>query len=484
MFTLYDLLATLSVSEINPEIDTIWAQAVVFTKAAVEVQQVSAKSLYIALPDSTPDERQQIIDAFNNGATAALVTNDHSESFPTISLDVPLSQIDVLPLPPFCLKVSDTRQALQIFAAWYRQKMGYRVSVITGNAGKSTTKDLTASIIKQRLPMLRNQRNMNDSISIPVCLLLAQTPETHVVIDIHQTDPVEAAKLYEMTRPNIGVVTNLSPSITTPYQTSSENQINLIKNHFLVSMASSPKNIAVLNYDDPILRSYAEDPTTQTPSVFYYGLNPRANLWVDEVDSDGSQGIRFRVHYQGEALYLRVPLIGRFSVHSAMRAISVGLLEGLTWQDISAGLLRSHSHLQLIISRTPGGALLLDDSYNASPQSMLAALNLLSDMEGRKIAILGNMPESETEERKGYYMVGYRAADICDQLIGVGERAKTIIQAAQRAGMFPSRAVWVNTTEEAIEIIQPKLKEGDFVLIKGDPTQEMDHIGFYLEKSA
>ena len=154
--------------------------------------------------------------------------------------------------------------------------------------------------------------------------------------------------------------------------------------------------------------------------MFYYGLDPQADLWADEVESEGLEGIRFRLHYKDEVLHTHAPMIGQHSVHTALRATAVGLVEGLTWQEIFDGLQRGHTQLRMVAVRTESGAMLLDDTYNASPESMLAALNLLDEMEGRKIAVLGDMLELGQYEKQGHEMVGVRAARVADVLLTLG----------------------------------------------------------------
>jgi UDP-N-acetylmuramoyl-tripeptide--D-alanyl-D-alanine ligase len=215
--------------------------------------------------------------------------------------------------------------------------------------------------------------------------------------------------------------------------------------------------------------------------VFFYGLDPQADLWADHVEGLGLDGIRFRLHYQREVLHLRVPLIGRHSVHAALRATAVGLVMGLTWQEIVDGLRSQHAQLRLAAVRTAGGALLLDDTYNASPESTLAALNLLSEIEGRRIAVLGDMLELGRYERKGHEMVGVRAAEVVDELITVGERAHMIAQAARQAGLSPKKITELEETMQVVDVLSDRLQAEDVVLVKGSHGMRMDRIVSALE---
>jgi UDP-N-acetylmuramoyl-tripeptide--D-alanyl-D-alanine ligase len=215
--------------------------------------------------------------------------------------------------------------------------------------------------------------------------------------------------------------------------------------------------------------------------VLFYGLNPEADLWVDQVEGLGLEGIRFRLHYRNEVLHLRVPMLGRHSVHTAMRAAAVGLAEGLDWEEIISGLRFGHMQLRLVAVRTQQGALVLDDTYNASPQSTMAALNLLEELEGRKVAVLGDMLELGQYEQQGHTMIGLRAAEVTDVLITVGSRSHLVAEAARSAGFPPEMITEVENTAEAVAALQKLLNPLDVVLIKGSRGMRMDTITPALE---
>jgi UDP-N-acetylmuramoyl-tripeptide--D-alanyl-D-alanine ligase len=216
--------------------------------------------------------------------------------------------------------------------------------------------------------------------------------------------------------------------------------------------------------------------------VFYYGLSPEADLWASDIRGLGLEGIRFVMHYQGETIYVRVPMLGRHSVHTALRATAVGLIEDLSWEEIVTGLQSSQSQLRLVAVRGPRGALLLDDTYNAAPPSVIAALNLLEELEGRKVAVLGDMLELGDFEERGHRMVGVRAAQIVDELVTVGTRARWIADEAQLAGLSRDRVTVLEDTPEAIEYLRDRIHDQDVVLIKGSRGMQMDQIVSSLEE--
>jgi UDP-N-acetylmuramoyl-tripeptide--D-alanyl-D-alanine ligase len=188
------------------------------------------------------------------------------------------------------------------------------------------------------------------------------------------------------------------------------------------------------------------------------------------------EGVRFVLHHKEEVIHAKVPLLGRHSVHTALRATAVGLIEGMSWHEIMSGL--QDSTVQLRLVSVPGikGSLLLDDTYNASPASTVAALNLLDDLSGRKMAVLGEMAELGPYEEEGHRKVGCRAADVADILVTVGSRAGLMAEEALACGMSPSTVIKVDTNVQAIECLHQLIQSGDIVLVKGSRSMAMEEI--------
>jgi UDP-N-acetylmuramoyl-tripeptide--D-alanyl-D-alanine ligase len=210
--------------------------------------------------------------------------------------------------------------------------------------------------------------------------------------------------------------------------------------------------------------------------VFYYGLSPEADLWADHIEGLGLEGIRFRLHYRDETLHVKIPLLGRHSVHTALRATAVGLVEGLSWQEVLEGLREPSAQLRLVAVPGPAGATILDDTYNASPASTIAALNLLEELDGRKIAILGDMLELGNYEQEGHEKVGMRALDVADVLVTVGQRGAIIGRTALRWGMPADRVHIFEENAAAIALLQELVTGGDVILVKGSRAMQMEEI--------
>lgn len=218
--------------------------------------------------------------------------------------------------------------------------------------------------------------------------------------------------------------------------------------------------------------------------MVFYGLDPKADIWADEIEGRGLQGILFRLHFQGESMKLQVPLLGRHSVQTILRACAVGFSLGMNWEEVSEGLLGSSSQLRMVSVKTESGALILDDTYNATPESTIAALDLLGEIKGQKIAVLGDMLELGQYEVDGHQQVGRRAAEVVSHLIAVGPRGKIIAETATQRGLPPSAVTWVNDAVEAAGLLKYNLREGDVVLVKGSHGLRMDRISAILEEAA
>ncbi len=449
----------------------------------VDSRQAFPGSLFVALPGDNLDGHDFIGAAFDCGAQLAFIQREISASFPTLDLRVNQSVealqkalLDLAPDAPSCIFVPDSLAALQKVAGFWRSKLNLRVIGITGSVGKSTTKEVVADVLSQRYLTLKTPGNLNNEIGLPLTLLSLTEGHECAVLEMGFYLPGEIALLCELAKPQVGVITTIGT--VHAERAGSREAISLGKSELIQSLPPAPIGMAVLNFDDPWVRRMASQTKAR---VFYYGLSPEANLWADEVEGWGLDGISFRLHYRKEVLYLRVPLIGQHSVQTALRAAAVGLIEGLSWQEIVNGLRSEHTQLRLVTVRTPVGALILDDTYNASPESTLAALNLLEELEGRKIAVLGDMLELGPYEKEGHEVVGVRAAEVVNELVTVGERGKMIASAAWRAGLSRKLINAFTESQPAIEYLKEHLRNQDVVLVKGSRGMQMDRIVAALE---
>lgn len=442
------------------------------SEAVIDSRHAIPAAMFVAILEG----HSYIASAFENGAILALIDREVDPSINVVDLRSPLPADFEFPAPPFALRVEKTDAALQAVAAFWRQRFNIRVIGITGSVGKSTTKELVAELLSLRFRTLKNQGNFNNEIGLPLTLLRLGPGYTHAVLEMGFYEPGEIDLLCTIARPQVGIVTNIGTVHAS--RANSQEAIAMGKSELVKALPASPVGTAILNKDDPWVAPMAE---MTGANIFFYGLDSTADLWADEIESQGLNGIRFRIHYQDETFHLQVPLIGRHSIETILRAVAAALVEGLTWSEIIYGLQHTSSQLRLVTAQTSQGALMLDDTYNASPESMLAALNLLHELPGRKIAILGGMNELGPYESIGHQKVGIRAAQVADVLVAYQTNAHMISQAAVDAG-FPAASLRTfDDAEPLIAFLNSTLKKGDVVLVKGAHSLRMDKIVQALE---
>jgi len=344
-----------------------------------------------------------------------------------------------------------------------------RAIAVTGSVGKTTTKEMLAAVLGQRYRVLKSERSVNTATGLPLALLRLTSAHERAVLEIGGGYELgEIAQLARIARPQVGVVTNVGP--THLERMGTIERIALNKAELVETLPED--GVAVLNADDPLVRAMASKAQGR---VFFYGLTPDADLWANEIESRGLEGLRFRFHYGQEVVYARVSLLGQHSVHTALRAAAVGLIEGLSWQEIMDGL-RGAAQLRLVVVPGLNGSTLLDDTYNSSPASAIAALNLLDELEGRKIAVLGDMLELGSYEEEGHRKVGRRAMDVVELLVTVGSRGRIIAEEALDLGMDPGAVHLVEDNEAAVAYLRQVIAPGDAVLVKGSRGMTMEHI--------
>ncbi len=470
MLTLTDVLEALT--GLRPAMKPL-----VLTEAAIDSRQVLPGGLFVAIPGERVDGHNYVGQAFQRGAVAALIQRP---------VEVEARLVDARPgasfaveeqaEAPICILVENTVQALQTIAAFWRRKLSLRVIGITGSVGKSTTKEAIAQVLSQRYKTLKSLANLNNEIGLPLNMLRLTPGHQYAVLEMGFYVPGEIAQLCEIALPQVGVLNNIGT--VHAERAGTQEIIAQGKGELVESLPKAPEGIAILNYDDPFIRPM--NARTQA-RVFYYGLDPAADLWADNVEGMGLEGIRLRLHYRKETLFARVPMIGRHSVHTVLRAAAVGLVEGLTWDEIIRGLQESQAQLRLVAVRAENGALILDDTYNAAPESTLAALNLLEEISGRHVAVLGDMLELGQYEREGHERVGARAAEVADVLVTFGVRAHLIAESARRAGMKRTSVHEFEDLNEMIAWLKKNLTGNDAVLFKASNSMRLDRAVSALE---
>ncbi len=443
-----------------------WAVPV---RPVIDSRQASAGALFFAFQGEKVDGHDFVADAFARGAVAALVEREVEVNAPVF--DVRRGELPEEADIPLIIRVPGVLPALQQLASFWRQRLQPRVVGVTGSVGKTTTKEVATRVLEQRYRVLRSTGSYNNEIGLPLTILKLTDRCQYLVLEMGMYVPGDIRALAEIAQPHVGVITNVAP-VHAARAGSLENIVRG-KRELVEALPAAPEGIAILNHDDDHVRGMA---SATEARVFYYGLSPAADLWADEVQSLGLEGLRLRLHYGKDQLYVRVPLLGRHSVHTVLRAAAVGLVEGLNWQEIVEGLRAPGSQLRLVTVRGPQDSLILDDTYNSSPPSALAALNLLEDLDGRKIVVLGDMLELGDYEEEGHLKVGCRVAAVAAHFIAVGECAPLFLRGARLCGLPRERAHAVQDNVEAIALLRELLEPQDVILVKGSRSLAMEEI--------
>lgn len=429
--------------------------------AAVDSRSVRPGELFVALPGERTDGHRFLREAVMAGAAALIVAVEPDDATRTALGDVTI------------VVVPDPLVALQAIAAGWRSRFRPRVVGVTGSIAKTSTKEAVASVLAAQGPTLRTEGNQNNEIGLPLSLLRIGPEHANVVLEMGMYTGGEIAHLATLARPEIGVVTAILG-----VHLSRIGSIEAVENAKAELVEALPAHgVAVLNADNQRVRGLAR--RTPARSVTY-GFAADAEVGAERVRSAGTGGMRFQLRYPGRSATERtsasIPGLGRLSVHNALAAAAVGMAAGMTIDEIVPALAGGWSapHRGQLV--TVGGITIVDDSYNASPASMAAALDLLTGLPGRRIAVLGGMLELGEASVEGHVQTGARAAAACSVLVTVGAGAADIARGAREAGMEPGAIVEVGDQAEALTALTTLVRPGDVVLVKASRGAELDRL--------
>ncbi len=438
-------------------------------------REVQAGDLFVARRGETLDGHAFIADAVRRGALVVLAERLVETNAPMWVVDT--RQERALVTPParpgatagVYILALDSHKGLEQIAAWWRRHLAIGVIGVTGSVGKTSTKELAAAVLRQRFTVHKSERSFNTDVGMALTLLQITPEHQWAVLEMGMYGRGEIARLCHLALPRIGVVTNVGPTHLERLGT-----IEAIADAKAELVEALPADgVAILNADDPRVWAMRE----RTPARAYgYGMTPGLDMWASDVESRGLEGIAFRMHSGQESRRVRVPLLGVHSVQTALAAAALGRVLGLTWDEIVEGLAKAPQQLRMVVTPAINGARLLDDSYNASPVSVLAALRVLAELPGRRIGVLGDMRELGAYEQEGHRLVGRKATEVVSYLVVVGQRGRIIGDEALARGMAADRVFFASSNAEAVSILRPLLQAGDSVLIKGSRGMKMEEI--------
>jgi len=420
-----------------------------------DTRKISHGSLFIAIKGENFDGHDFIEKAFEAGAAACLVERE-------VSVRGPL------------LKVASTAKSLLDLAENHRRKFNIPIVAITGSSGKTTTKDMIASVLSQKYNTLKTEANYNNEIGLPLAVLQLNHKHECAVLEMGMNHFGEISRMSKAARPDICVITNIGMA----HAGHLGGRLGILKAKTEIFDYINPDGLAILNGDDNLLVEVS--PTCER---MYYGLGANCEIQGFNLRENISGGSRLDVRHEGRSFEINIPRPGVYMAYNALAAVMVGIRLGLSTSQIQRGIAEfTPSKNRMDDFNSPWGFTVMNDSYNANPESMVAALDVLASKKGRKACILGDMKElGEFSEQEHYKLGRYAAEKEIDVIIFVGQSSLDAYNVAQ--GIKPDGVYHFSNKDVLAPNLREILKPGSTVLLKGSRAMKLDEIADMLRKA-
>ncbi len=422
-------------------------------KISTDSRTLKRGELFVALRGENFDGHNFVESAAKAGAAGAIVDSTWKgkvpENFALILAEDPL-------------------QAYQKLAANYRRSLSLKVVAITGSNGKTSTKDFAAAVLARGFRVTKTEGNFNNHVGLPRTILEATSQDEVAVWEIGMNHPGEVAALAKLAAPDVAILTNIGVA---HIEFMGSREAIAVEKGALVE-AVDAQGTVILNADDPFTASIA---ARARAKVILAGTTA-GMIRASEISQSGS-GTDFTMLEGAHRCRAQLPVPGLHMVQNAMLAVAAGRVFGLSLEDCAAGLVAAPLTKARLQIKEIHGVHFIDDTYNANPESMKAALRTLVelDADGKRIAVLGEMGELGSESERGHREVGETAATFgIDQLITIGDLGELIARAAQAGGLEKTTAV--RSTSEAAELLGEIAEPGDLILVKGSRSARTERV--------
>ena len=423
------------------------------TGVSTDTRTLEPGDLFFALTGESSDGHKFLADALSRGASGVVVSRKVESR-------------------RLAIRVDDTLLALGDLAAFYRSKFAPVVVGVTGSVGKTTTKEMIAAVAAANGHVLKSAGNFNNEIGVPLTLFELSRKHKTAVIEMAMRGPGQIDYLARIARPSIGVITNIHMSHIELL--GSLDAIADAKGELLDSLPSD--GAAILNADDDYFEYLRRRSNTR---VISFGESESADVRAVSAGLDAKGCCAFEVRTPTGSFDVRIPVPGEHNIKDALAAIAVGEVLGICHENMREALAGySPPEKRSNVIPTRSGVVVLDDTYNASPASVLSALKTLKMMEGgRKIAVLGDMLELGEHALNAHLEVGKAAKEHgVDVLVAVGQLAKLISRGARDAGLPVESVSEYDDSWQAARELPAKLRERDVVLVKGSRAMKMERV--------
>ncbi len=456
----------------EPQLDPV-LQHIVFSEAVIDSRLTTPEALFVALRGDRVDGHTFLAEVAARGARGALVREDQLSSLQVGRRSTIVGQPGARADDFLLIPVDEPLTALHRLAAFHRAKFHPAVIGITGSVGKTSTKEAVGAVLQRSLRTLKSPKSYNSEATLPIVALQLTADHEVAVFEMGMYGPGEIARLAAIARPDIGIVTNVGPSHlgrTGSLEVTARAKAELIQ-------ALPADGLAILNNDDDRVRAMAQ---LTAARVVTYGTTSDAMFWADEIVIHGLEHTTFVMHAEGGSFPVTTPLLGRHVPQLALPAAAAARALGVSWDAIIAGLADPALRVRVQTRALPGGAMLIDDSYNAAPASMLAALDLLAAQSGRRVAVLADMLELGSAEQQAHEDVGAAVVGRADILVTVGARARAIAERACAAGMDRDAVYPLDDVAAAKRLVPDLIGSGTTLLVKGSRAMELNQLVDHL----
>lgn len=435
-------------------------EGVRFEGICTDSRTARAGDLFIAIPGEKFDGHNFLQEAFKQGAFGVVAAEDYVAS-----------QSSVPKGDKLWIAVPDTLRALGDLAAFLRRNSDVSVVAITGTNGKTTTKEMTASVLGEAFSVLKTPGNFNNLVGLPLTLFGLKESHEWAVVEIAMNHPGEIRRLTEISNPDLGVITNVEPGHLEGVR--DIDGVMAAKGELLEGLAE--ESTAVLNVDDERVCQLAE---RYGGRVVTFGIDSSAEVWGAPVSQTRS-GSSFDLSWYEETVRVSLKIPGRGAIYNALAAAAVGYRAGLSIEEVKKGL-ESAGPLpgRMQVSTLPGGIHLIDDTYNANPGSVSVAIETLGSLKGsgRGVFVIGDMMELGAHSQSAHKQIGVLAARAgLSGLYITGDFAGYVAEGASGAGMDRGR-IFVGSREEIVEALKDRLGPGDWLLVKGSRLSAMEKV--------
>ena len=433
-----------------------------FQGVSTDSRTIVEGDLFIALKGPRFDGHHYAVEALGKKAGGVLVEQDRAGD---IRWNGDRSKTVIV--------VKDTLSALGEIARDWRRKQGIPVVALTGSNGKTTTKEMVAACLETTFPVLKTKGNLNNLIGVPLTLLTLTEKERVVVLEMGMNVPGEIRRLTEIAEPDVGLITNIQKVHLEGL--GSMERLKEEKGELFRTMRRD--GTILVNQDDPRVVELASHYPGQKIT---FGTEHPAEVMAKEIRLGGAGGTSFTLILEGEAMEMRLPLLGRHFVPNALSAVAIACLFGVDVKQIKEALEDFQPFpMRMEIVSLKGGITLINDAYNANPYSTELALETLAEAkgEGRAIAVLGDMLELGSFTKEAHEQIGRKVSELSiDILLALGEEAATVVESAIRHGFPVKQARMVESHSEAVSLLRETIEDGDWILVKGSRRMAMEKI--------